>query len=369
MVRQNLRWLNIGVAVIVGCLLWFIWQASSSTSPELQSILARFYLSKTLFGASSAAATFFYGAGKDWTRTTHPAIFLPVSILSTTAFSLLRTLPRFLLWAAVTILLGAAAVLCFELCRIIIPFGGPLMLVNCGYICGTLIYLESEKISRSRILALELQMQADAERKRIAKDLHDEALPSLSRVMRLADQLHEEYPENSAPDEIRSRLESTVAEMRRVINDLHPAVLENLGLAAALQHLVDKLARESNIHTTFRDESAALKLPPFQALCIYRIAQEGLNNVEKHSSAANMVLSLERNQHSLILSISDDGHGNVKLKPESHGMQNIMHRARLIGARVEWKFPKVFPHGTMLMLQVPLEKESGTDSPVEKEIS
>lgn len=229
------------------------------------------------------------------------------------------------------------------------------MLICCSYICGTLIYLEAEKITRSRELAMNLQVQAEAERKRIASDLHDEALPSLSRVMRLADQLQEELPDNDAPEQMRKELESTVAEMRRIINDLHPAVLENLGLPAALQHLTDRIGHDTSIQARFKDDSSGTSLPPFHSLCIFRIAQEALNNTEKHSGASQVFVHIEETQNTLYLRISDNGCGVIAPNASSHGLQNIAYRARLIGARADWKVPNTFERGTMLVLTLPLE--------------
>jgi signal transduction histidine kinase len=83
-----------------------------------------------------------------------------------------------------------------------------------------------------------------------------------------------------------------------------------------------------------------------------------MNNVEKHSGASYMVLTLQKIQNSLFLSISDDGRGEVRLKPESHGLQNIMHRAKLIRGKVEWKAPEKFETGTMFVLSLPLESVS-----------
>jgi len=351
---RNQRLINIGIACLVGSLIWFIWQASTKTPPELQSTLARFFLSKLLFGQSSAAETFFNGSGRDISRTTNPIIYLPISMLGVIVFSSLKTLPRFLLWLVISIFLTVSSVVIFETQHLIIPYGGPMILLTFAYVSGTLLFLESEKIMRGRALAIDLQTQAEEERKRIAKDLHDEALPSLSRVMRLADDLHEQYQDNPLPLEIRSRLESTVGEMRRVINDLHPAVLENLGLAAALQHLVDKLSIEGKIQTNFQDRSAACKLPPFQSLCVYRIAQEALNNVEKHAEATQMCLSLEKNEDTLLMKISDNGKGKVEFKPESHGLKNMKDRANLLGAKIEWTKSLEFDKGTSVILTLPL---------------
>lgn len=358
LVKMNLNKLNIGIGALAGALLWFIWQAATTTPPETQSILARFFISKLLFGASSAAETFFTNHGRDWTRTTNPIVFLPISVLFAVAFAVLGPLHRMILWFVTAATWTITAIVIFETQRLIIPYGGPFILITFLYVSGTLINLESEKIERSRKLARDLQIEAEDERKRIAKDLHDEVLPSLSRVMRMTDQLQEENQESQLPQEMRSRLESTVMEMRSVINDLHPAILENLGLSAGLQHLVNRIGLDTKIQSTFTDESGGVTLPPFESLCVFRIAQEALNNVEKHSGASHVVASLEKTSGNLCLKISDDGTGGVKSKADSHGLKNMQDRARLIGGKVEWKAPDKFSSGTMMVLTLPLSSDS-----------
>lgn len=310
--------------------------------------------SHTLFARACAAIFLNSGLASDPAEPTNLVGYIPLGVLFGVLFSLLRPLHRFILWAVITAVFAVMAEYWFEVYHRLLHFSGPMLLINCCYICGTLIHLETEKIERSRTLALDLQMQAEQERQRIAKDLHDEALPSLSRVMRLADQLQDEDKESLIPAEIRSRLEATVTEMRRVINDLHPAVLDNLGLAASLQHLANRCSQETEIQTTFRAQSEEISIPSFQALCIYRIAQEALNNVEKHAGASHAEVSLDRTEHHLCLRVSDNGSGALTRKPESLGLKNIDDRAKLIGAKVEWKKPHQYESGTMLVLTVPL---------------
>jgi signal transduction histidine kinase len=335
--------------------LWLIWQESTLRSNELAKVNS-FFLSDTLFGKICATVAFNAGFGYDPTKSTHLFGFLPIGIVFGLLFSVLKPLPRFIVWASMALGIAICAEHWFDTHGIIIPFGGPTVLISACYLCGTLIHLETEKIERTRNLAMDLQVQAEQERKRIAKDLHDESLPSLSRVMRLADQLHETYANDPIPQEIRSRLESTVSEMRRVINDLHPAVLDNLGLAASIQHLVDRLGQDSQIQVSFADNSKDSTLPPFQALCVYRIAQEALNNVEKHSGATLTEVALDGSETTLHLRISDNGNGEVRRKPESYGLQNIEDRAKLIGAKVEWKAPSNFVSGTLLVVTIPINR-------------
>ncbi len=347
--------MRISIGALSGFVLWFIWQASTATSPEMESVKFRFLISPILFGQNCAANVFQSGGGTDLTTSDNLISFLPFAIMFGVAFSVLKPLPRFCLWMTVLIVTLIAAECAFEAMHTIIPFGGPLTALNCCFLCGTLIFLESQKIERGRNLALDLQMQAEEERKRIAKDLHDEALPSLSRVMRLTDELQSQYPENSIPADIRDKLESTVAEMRRVINHLHPAVLENLGIVASLQHLSDTFADGSGIKSTLSESVGAIELPQFHSLSIYRIVQEALNNVEKHAGAKNVIISVSKVDGTIVVGIADDGTGEPAKKAHSHGIQNIEHRARLIGGTVTWKKADEFPTGTKLVLTVPME--------------
>jgi signal transduction histidine kinase len=335
-----------------------IWQACAISSPEAESIKWRFYLSEMLFGSTSGhpvkAVLTGYTIVSTWRG------LLPLAMLFGVLFSVLKPLARSLTWLAVVVLGGITAMYCFEVLKIIVPWGGPLIMLNLFYLCGTMIHIETEKIERNRTLALDLQLQAEREGKRIATNLHDESLPSLVRIMRLSDQLHTEYPDNPIPGEIRSRLESCITEMRRVINDLHPAALEEFGLVASMEHLINDFGQQSGIKTTYRYTGAQLSLPAFQELCVYRITQESLNNIEKHAGASEAEVLLEANDHTLRLQIADNGCGTTHKKCGTHGLQNITDRAKLLGARVEWKAPDKFSSGTMLVLTVPIDH---ADSP------
>jgi signal transduction histidine kinase len=336
------------VACLSGLSIWFVWYSSKTTSPELESVKFRNWMVETL--NSTPPQIIDYTSYSEW------MVFLPLAVICSVMFSVIRPMPRFLLWMTLTILSCVATTYGLLQFNLMLPFGGPLNLLIYCYLCGTLIHLETERIERSRAMALALQTQAEEERKRIANDLHDETLPSLSRVMRLADGLATSEDNADCSREIRSSLEATIEEMRRVINDLHPAILQNLGLAAGLSSLAERFDRDSEIKITFLgQETQLIALPSFSALCIYRIAQEALNNIEKHSGATLAEIALSLTDNVLHVSISDNGKGDGKVsaRSESFGVRNIMHRASLIGARVEWLKPKQYSSGTMLVLTMP----------------
>ena len=149
--------------------------------------------------------------------------------------------------------------------------------------------------------------------------------------------------------------------MRRVINDLHPSVLETMGFKPALENLLAILERETTIKTHFSEDGQVSEndLAKFKRLQLYRIAQEALNNVRKHSEAEEVELKIFRSGNMLILSITDDGKG-MQAKSDigdSHGMLNIMQRAQLIGANVVWQKPGQYSTGTEVKIELLLGNE------------
>jgi two-component system, NarL family, sensor kinase len=146
--------------------------------------------------------------------------------------------------------------------------------------------------------------------------------------------------------------------MRRVINDLHPATLEQFGLASAIEHLTSDFGRASGIKISFHDTVAPMELSKFQQLCIFRIVQEALNNVEKHAGASEVEVALENQDGFIVVRVADNGNGSISQKPGSYGLQNIAHRAGLIGALVDWMPPAKYSSGTMLVLRLPIPEQS-----------
>jgi signal transduction histidine kinase len=259
----------------------------------------------------------------------------------------------------------------FQVWQVALPVVAPLAMLLSGYILGTVIYLDTDLRQRNRELAAareHMQVRAEEERKRIAGDLHDETLPALSSVARMIDELYtvDDARKSSVPEKMRAKIDDTIAEMRRVINDLHPSVLETMGFVAALENLAVILSRDTGIEYNFIDRNGAdeLELTDFAKLQLYRIVQEALNNVGKHSHATHTEIKLQVHAGCLEISVADDGRGiNPKLiRPNSHGLLNIRHRAQLIGATVEWRRPQAFHQGTEMRITVPLSAEKATSA-------
>ncbi|WP_328709620.1 sensor histidine kinase [Microbispora hainanensis] len=207
--------------------------------------------------------------------------------------------------------------------------------------------LEAER-SASSAHALAAQ---EGERQRIARELHDEigqsltvALLSLKRVVdRAPEELREEL--SAAQETVRASLD----EVRRVARRLRPGVLEDLGLHSALSALSSDFAQASGIAIT---REIGTDLPPLSGeveLVLYRIAQEGLTNVARHSRARHVELSLRQEKGRLTLRIADDGRGGVD--KEGAGIRGMRERALLIGARLTVDSPP--GGGTDVRLVVP----------------
>jgi signal transduction histidine kinase len=200
---------------------------------------------------------------------------------------------------------------------------------------------------------LQLANETEAERRRIARDLHDQTLADLRNLALLVDRLPAGEAQNvrlnrapSAPSGLRAEIESISQEVRRICEDLSPSALENVGLSAALQfalaHAVEHAAPDCKFDYEFVCDDALdekLNLPSSVQIQIYRIAQEALSNICRHAGAQRVKMSANLTGGMFELAIEDDGRGfdrsEMKKKP-GRGVANIRARASMIDAEVEW---------------------------------
>lgn len=197
---------------------------------------------------------------------------------------------------------------------------------------------------------LQLANETESERRRIARDLHDQTLADLRRLMLLADRL----PPGTDGDGVdrgafRREIEGVSTEVRRICEDLSPSVLANVGLVAALEwaltNAVAHLPAEARPELEFTSEDGLderLRLAPAAQIQIYRIAQEAATNACRHAQAKKIRLSVELSGgRDFRLRLEDDGSGFSP--PEDgptglgRGLANIRTRASLIDARVTWE--------------------------------
>ncbi len=200
---------------------------------------------------------------------------------------------------------------------------------------------------------LQLANETETERRRIARDLHDQTLADLRNLALLVDQLPAQRdgmrPNRapSAPSSLRNEIESISQEVRRICEDLSPSALENVGLSAALEfalsHAVEHAAPGCRFDYEFGCDDALdekLQLPVSTQIQIYRIAQEALSNICRHSGAKHVKMSAAVPAGEVFeLTIADDGRGfdGDPKKKAGRGLANIRARANMIGAEVDWQ--------------------------------
>jgi two-component system sensor histidine kinase UhpB len=214
--------------------------------------------------------------------------------------------------------------------------------------------LERLEIERARTAGAVLQAQ-EAERARVARDLHDEANQALTGVL-----LRLQATAEHAPAELRAELRETqgvatqaMEELLRLARELRPAALDDLGLAAALRTLVSEFGRRARVDATFTVEPGALDgLDEDGQLVVYRIAQEGLSNVARHSGARRVLVSAVREDGATVVRVDDDGHGfDDGTTARGLGLTGMRERAVLAGGRVA--VLSVPGEGTLVELQLP----------------
>jgi two-component system, NarL family, sensor histidine kinase UhpB len=198
-------------------------------------------------------------------------------------------------------------------------------------------------------------MVQEAERARIARELHDEVGQTLTGVMLQVEGLAAVIPDDLREqlDELRETARAGTEEVRRIARRLRPEALEDLGLQSALSALATRIADQAQIDIA-RHLDPRLELSPQQELVVYRVAQEALTNVVRHAGAERVELRLDREDASAVLRVRDDGRGIAPADLlSSSGIRGMRERAMLIGARLV-----ISPRsrrGTEVKLTIPLD--------------
>lgn len=209
-------------------------------------------------------------------------------------------------------------------------------------------WVQNRRLDRSnKALAatrLQLANETESERRRIARDLHDQTLADLRRLLLLADELPSEAGTEAA--RFRGEVENISTEIRRICEDLSPSALENVGLSAALEWALTSAAAQAPSERRFDYEfecedgfNERMKLRASEQIQVYRIVQEAVNNLCRHSGATRVRMSVSADNGQVLVTIHDNGRGFDPSSRDSatgRGLANIRSRASIIGAQVEW---------------------------------
>ncbi len=223
------------------------------------------------------------------------------------------------------------------------------------------LMLERMEIERRRSSARVLRAQ-ERERERVARELHDQTGQTLTNEIIALDLMLEGEGQPEAVKarlrEVKQALESTLAEVHRMAQDLRPSVLDDLGLVPALR----TLARQSGVgRTAVVVEAGSLKdrLPPALQTALYRIAQEAVTNALKYAQARQIRIALQEEQAAVILRVLDDGQGfdesaisqDGRLGP-GLGLFGMRERAALLGGSLTIRSAR--GAGTEITARLPL---------------
>jgi len=225
-----------------------------------------------------------------------------------------------------------------------------------------------EKTEQAERLAAQVILAQEEERRRVARELHDEAGQALTAVIIGLERGLASMPETYASDlpvqprqlisNLRDLAAQTLDEVRKLALELRPSVLDDLGLVAALRQYVRSTEERSGLAAQLTvlgwdDDS---RLSPEVETALFRIAQEALTNAIRHARAESVQVRLRRTESSVTLEVRDDGIGigstNIPMSGQHLGMFGMRERARLLGG--EFHATRVSPRGTLVHVSIPL---------------
>lgn len=223
-----------------------------------------------------------------------------------------------------------------------------------------------EEVVRDRTAALtelatHLQQVREDERAHLARELHDE-LGSLLTAAKLDVARLKSKIDTSTPDvseritHLIETLNSGIALKRRIIEDLRPSSLSNLGLTTALEILTREFGERSNIEVECSLEQ--VDLPESTQLTVYRVVQESLTNIGKYARASHVIVTVHNYPTYVAVQIQDDGQGfeTASMRPNSHGLAGMKHRVEAVGGRLT--VASQLGKGTTISAVIPLTMAS-----------
>lgn len=225
--------------------------------------------------------------------------------------------------------------------------------------------LQAKEAARSELLEKVIEAQEE-ERQRVAREIHDELGQLLTRLS-----INLKMCEAHIPSELTDATQNlaatqtlvwqTIEEAHRLIVELRPTLLDELGLQAALREELTQRLAPIGIESALTSDGALEHLPTPVAISVFRIAQEAITNIARHAHAEHASLSLHRDTAGLQVVIQDDGIGlpsSWRDRTDGHrplGLLGMQERASLLGGTLSVEPQQ--PHGTLVILRIPLEAQ------------
>jgi signal transduction histidine kinase len=203
---------------------------------------------------------------------------------------------------------------------------------------------EAERSAREQMgdLASYLQDAREEERKHIAREIHDELGQTLTALQYDLSQLAKRLPRDEPglrerADEMAALIDGSMHTVRRVTTQLRPGLLDDLGLAAAIEWQAGEFSERTGVASDLSLQGEDGELPSDIVTALFRILQEALTNVTRHAQASNVTIELDVDRDQVLLKIGDDGRGiagSETADPQALGLLGMRERARALGGDV-----------------------------------
>ena len=218
-----------------------------------------------------------------------------------------------------------------------------------------------------KMLTAKLFNSQELERKRIARELHDETGQALTAINFTLASIEKGLAKGppyqnliKSISDLKRQIDSTYLEMHRISQSLHPALLCDLGLEPALDVLLANVSENSNLNIDFRMVGFDGRFDPEKETVLYRLSQEALTNTLKHSNAKNFSLHIIKSYPYIILSAEDDGAGFDENEINKHksglGLVSMRERAAMMGGKFSLRTSK--GHGTRVRIEIPIKDDA-----------
>ena len=222
--------------------------------------------------------------------------------------------------------------------------------------------LDTLERDRQQLKALSSQVidAQEAERKRIARELHDETAQTLTSLLvrlRILERAADPVAVRACTAELRELTLKALEELRNMARELRPSTLDDLGLVAAAQSYTEHFAELVGFTVTFHTEGFSQRLAPHVELVLYRVIQEALTNVARHAGACHVEVWLTQDSTRAVATVRDDGLGFdvdavLASKERGLGLFGMQERMALVGGRLQLSsWPGA---GTLVRAEVPL---------------
>jgi two-component system sensor histidine kinase DegS len=238
--------------------------------------------------------------------------------------------------------------------------------VSADYLAGGFGDADEDLMSLTQVWALEAQ---EEERRRLAREIHDgpaQVLANATFELEYCQRLIERDPARlpAEMEKLKADLREGLAEVRYFIFDLRPGPLAELGLAATLQRYAENFQQRSGIEVSLDLDYENVRLSPTKEVAVFRVVQEALQNVRKHSQGRRVCVTLQSGAEGMYVAVEDDGVGfdrNARTEAGGRhfGLSSMEERARLI--RAELRVTSAPGRGTKVELRVPPEGRPGPE--------